>query len=203
MLTLYNAPPSGNCYKVRLLLAHLGREYRTVDIDVASTDPRPPGLLDHNPSGKVPVLVFEDGTGIAESNAILWRLAEGTPYLPADPDTRLEILKWMFFEQNQHEPTIAVNRFLIGWSGRADEFEEVLEFNHRRGVGALRAMDLHLATHPFFAGDGYTIADIALYAYTHVADEGGFDLAPLAAVRDWLDRVRTQRGHVPMTDDGS
>lgn len=199
MLTLYDSAPSGNCYKVRLLLAHLGLPYRRVDVDVTSGEPRPPGVLRHNPIGKVPVLILEDGSGIAESNAILWRLASGTEYLPPDPDVQLDVLRWLFFEQNVHEPTIAVNRFLLSYAEPTDDLDAVIAFHHRRGVAALRAMETHLETEPFFAGRTYTIADIALYAYTHVADEGGFDLDPFPAVRDWLDRVRVQPGHVPLT----
>jgi len=201
MLKLYNATPSGNCYKVRLILAHLGVLYETVEIDVTSTDPRPAEILTHNPLGKVPVLVFDDGRGIAESNAILWHFARGTPYLPEDEDDRTEVLRWLFFEQNIHEPTIAVNRSLISYLGRAERFADVIAFNHRRGEGALDTMERHLSEREFFVGDRYSIADIALYAYTHVADEGGFELESRPAIERWLERVRTQPGHVTLSGD--
>jgi glutathione S-transferase len=201
MLKLYNATPSGNCYKVRLILAHLGVPYETVEIDVTSTEARPAELLEHNPLGKVPVLVFDDGRGMAESNSILWHFARGTPYLPDDEDDRTEVLRWLFFEQNIHEPTIAVNRFLISYLGRADRFEDVIAFNHRRGEGALDTMERHLSEYEFFVGDRYSIADIALYAYTHVADEGGFELRLRPAIQRWLERVRAQPGHVTMSGD--
>jgi glutathione S-transferase len=175
MLKLYNATPSGNCYKVRLILAHLEVPYETVEIDVTSTEPRPAELLEHNPLGKVPVLVFDNGRGMAESNSILWHFGRGTEYLPDDEDDRTEILRWLFFEQNIHEPTIAVNR--------------------------LDTMERHLSEHEFFVGDRYSIADIALYAYTHVADEGGFELGSRPAIHRWLERVRAQPGHVTMSGD--
>jgi glutathione S-transferase len=201
MLKLYNATPSGNCYKVRLVLAHLGVPYETVEIDVTSTEPRPAELLEHNPLGKVPVVVFDDGRGMAESNSILWHFGRGTPYLPDDEDDRTEILRWLFFEQNIHEPTIAVNRFLISYVDRAERFADVIAFNHRRGEGALDTMERHLSEHEFFVGDRYSIADIALYAYTHVADEGGFELRSRPTIQRWFERVRAQPGHVTMSGD--
>lgn len=201
MLKLFNATPSGNCYKVRLILAHRGLPYETVEIDVTSADPRPAELLAHNPLGKVPVLVFDDGRGMAESNSILWHFGRETLYLPDDEDDRTEVLRWLFFEQNIHEPTIAVNRFLISYLDRAERFADVIAFNHWRGEGALDAMEHHLSEHEFFVGDRYSIADIALYAYTHVADEGAFELGSRPAIQRWLKKVREQPGHVTMSGD--
>lgn len=198
MLTLYNSKPSGNCYKIRLLLAHLGVPYETVEVDVFSGLPRPEALREGNPANRVPLLVLEDGRSLPESNAILWHLAQGTPYLPDDPFDRAQTLRWMFFEQNLHEPTIAVNRFLIAYAGKKHELREPIAFNHRRGVQALEAMESQLREQPFFAAERYTVADIALYAYTHVADEGEFDLTPYRAMAHWMERVRAQPGHVPM-----
>jgi glutathione S-transferase len=198
MLTLYNSTPSGNCYKVRLILAHLGRPYETIEVDTASRDPRPAGLARGNPLNKVPLLVLEDGRTLPESNAILWHLAQGTRYLPADPALVTDVLRWMFFEQNILESSVAVNRFLISYLGQAERFAEPIRFNHRRGEQALSAMEQHLQEHDFFVGGRYSIADIALYAYTHVAEEGRFDLAPRPAIRAWLARVRGEPGHVPM-----
>ncbi len=201
MLKLYNATPSGNCYKVRLILAHLGVPYETIEIDVTSTEPRPAELLAHNPLGKVPVLVCDDGRGMAESNSILWHFGRETPYLPDDENDRTEVLRWLFFEQNIHEPAIAVNRFLISYLGLAERFADVIAFNHRRGERALDAMEGHLSKREFFVGDRYSIADIALYAYTHVADEGDFGLGSRRAIQRWLKKVREQPGHVTMSGD--
>jgi glutathione S-transferase len=197
MLRLYNSEPSGNCYKVRLMLAHLGRGYEAIEVDVVR-NVRPEELSRENPLNKVPLLVLEDGTHLPESNAILWHLAQGTRYLPERPADVTQALRWMFFEQNVHESTIAVNRFLIAFSGKAEEFAEAIAFNHRKGVKALEAMERHLQGQAYFAGGRYSIADIALFGYTHVAPEGNFDLEPFPAIRAWLERVREQPGHVPM-----
>jgi glutathione S-transferase len=199
VLHLYSSEPSGNCYKIRLILAHLGIPYETTDVDVFGGGDRPEGLSKQNPWNRVPLLVLDDGRCLPESNAILWHLAQGTDYFPTDPHQASQALRWMFFEQNIHESTIAVNRFLISYAKTADRHAEVIEFNHRRGTGALAAMEAHLQEREFFAAGRYTIADIALYAYTHVAGEGNFDLGGYAAIRAWLDRVRNQPGHVPMT----
>lgn len=196
MLKLFNSTPSGNCYKLRLLLAHLDTPYETVEVDVFSGGARPEQLREGNTANRVPMLIPEDGRPLPESNAILWHLAQGTPYVPEDPFECTQMLRWMFFEQNLHEPAIAVNRFLIAYAGKKAELPEPIAFNHRRGVTALEAMEAHLQEHPFFAAGRYTLADIALYAYTHVADQGGFDLAPLTRVNAWLARVCAQPGHV-------
>ena len=200
MVHLYTSEPSGNCYKIRLILAHLGIPYETTEVDVFRGGTRPAGLSKQNPLNKVPLLVLEDGRCLPESNAILWHLAQGTEYLPTDPYQVSQALRWMFFEQNIHESTIAVNRFLISYAKVADRHPEVIQFNHRRGHAALAAMEAHLQEQEFFAADRYTIADIVLYGYTHVADEGDFDLGGYSAIRTWLDRVRNQPGHVPMTE---
>ena len=198
MLHLYNSEVSGNCYKVRLMLSHLDRSYETTEIDVLDKDPRPEGLGRDNPLGKVPMLVLEDGRCLAESNAILWHLAQGTRYVPDDPDQLTEMLRWMFFEQNVHETSIAVNRFLIAFARVEQRLADVIRFNRRRGNDALDAMEAHLSVQDFFAAGRYSIADIALYGYTHVAEEGKFDLESRPAIRDWLARVREQPGHVAM-----
>lgn len=199
MLTLYNSALSGNCYKVRLLLAHLGLAYETVEVDVTAGGPRPAGLRQGNPLNRVPLLVLEDGSHLPESDAILWHLARGTPYLPSDRHQTTQVLRWMFFEQNMHESSIAVNRFLITFAHKREKLAEAIAFNHRRGIAALDAMEQHLSDHRFFVGEQYSIADIALYGYTHVAPEGDFDLQPYPAIRAWMDRVRDQPGHVTMT----
>jgi glutathione S-transferase len=195
-MLLYNSQVSGNCYKVRLLFAHLGIAYETREVDVFERHGREEILGELNPGLRVPTLVLDDGRPLAESDAILFYFAEGTEYLPEDRYERAQVLQWMMFEQYSHEPNIAVARFwtLAGISPDASELEEKL----RGGKAALRAMDRHLASRQFLVADRYTIADIALYAYTHVAREGRFDLHPYPAVRAWLERVKAQPGHVPM-----
>jgi glutathione S-transferase len=196
-MLLYNSAISGNCYKVRLLLAHLGLPYETREVDVIDrTDPRE-FLAELNPARRAPTLVLDDGRPLAESNAIIWYLGEGTRFVPSDAYERAQVLQWMFFEQYEHEPAIAVVRFLVAYSGR--DLESLARFiDDRRGQGykALDAMERRLANRAWFVGDAMTLADIALYAYTHVADEGGFDLVPYGAVRAWLDRVAAEPGHV-------
>ena len=198
MLKLYSSEPSGNCYKIRLLLAQLGIPYETVEVNVFHGGQRPEGLREGNPLNKVPLLVLEDGRTLPESDAALWHLAQGTPYLPAEPWLQTHVLRWMFFEQNQHENSIAINRFIISFTDKQEELAGPIEFLHRRGVQALETMERQLAEEPFFVGERYSIADIALYAYTHVAHEGNFDLEPYPAIRAWTERVREQPGHVPM-----
>jgi glutathione S-transferase len=197
---LYNSQLSGNCYKVRLLLAHLGLTYKRREVSVTDRSDRPELLGDLNPALRVPTLVLDDGRPLAESDAILCYFADGTPYLPDDRYERAQVLQWLFFEQYSHEPNIAVVRFWVAIAD-APAPEAELEARRRGGHAALRAMEGHLAEgRSFLVGERYTIADIALYAYTHVAPEGGFDLEPYPAVRAWLERVATQPGHVAMAD---
>ena len=198
MLRLYDYLASGNGYKVRLLLHQLGIPFERVELDIVRGETRTPAFLARNPNGRIPTLELGDGTHLAESNAILWYLAEGTPYLPADRLDRARILQWMCFEQYSHEPNIATVRFWLH-TELTDERRALLPAKRVQGEAALAVMDGHLRERSFFVGERYTIADIALYAYTHVADEGGFDLEPYPAVRAWLDRVRAQPGHVPIT----
>ena len=195
-MLLYDSPVSGNCYKVRLLLAHLGLQYETVEVSVVDRSNRAELLGDLNPGLRVPTLVLDDGRPLAESNAILWYFGDGTAYVPDDPYERAQVLQWMFFEQYSHEPYIAVARFLLGYSGEPERFERQRERLLRGGYAVLDALERHLAEREFLAADGYTIADISLYAYTHVAHEGDFDLEPYPAIRDWLGRVASQPGHV-------
>jgi glutathione S-transferase len=193
---LYNNQLSGNCYKVRLLFSHLGIEYERKEVDVFDRSGRDELLGGLNPALRVPTLLLDDGRALAESDAILYHFAEGTPYLPEDRFERAQVLQWLFFEQYSHEPNIAVARFwvLAGISPDAEALEEKL----RGGNAALKALDGHLREREFLVADRYTIADIALYAYTHVAPEGRFELHPYPAVRAWLDRVAGQPGHVPI-----
>ncbi len=201
MLTLYHMQESGNCYKLRLAMNQLGEPFDLVDIDIMKGESRTPDFLARiNANGRVPVLRLADGRLLPESNAALCYLADGTPLLPDDRFERADTLRWMFFEQYSHEPYIAVARFWrvfapCGGASKADRFPEWME----RGRDALSVMERHLAERPWLAAGRYTVADIALYAYTHVADEGGFDLAPYPAVRAWLARVAAQPGHVPMS----
>ena len=197
-MLLYNSAVSGNCYKVRLLLAKLGIPYELRELSVFDRSDRPDVLGGLNPALRVPTLVLDDGRTLAESNAILYYFAEGTDYLPADPFERAQVLQWLFFEQYDHEPHIAVARF---W-----ELAEIhpapaeLEAKRKGGERALAAMERHLAEHEFLVGERYSIADIALFAYTHVAPEGGFSLEPYPEVRGWLLRVAAAPGHVAIID---
>jgi glutathione S-transferase len=198
MLRLYDYLESGNGYKVRLLLTQLGLAFERIELDIVNGETRTPEFLLRNPNGRIPCLELEDGTHLWESNAIQFYLAEGTPFLPSDGLARAQVLQWMFFEQYSHEPYIAVVRF---WhhAGMVEANRDQLEAKVARGHAALDVMETHLAKHAFFVGERYSIADIALYAYTHVADEGGFDLARYPAVGAWLARVRAQPRHVPIT----
>ncbi len=193
-MLLYNSRLSGNCYKVRLLFAHLEIEYEKREVDVFERHGRLELLGDLNPGLRIPTLVLDDGRALAESNAILWYFADGTDYLPEARYERAQVLQWLFFEQYSHEPYIAVARFwfLAGISPSAEEMEAKL----RGGKAALEAMERHLAERAFLVAERYTIADIALYAYTHVAPEGRFDLHPYPAVKAWLARVAEQPGHI-------
>ena len=195
-MLLYNSQVSGNCYKVRLLFAHLGIEYQRREVDVFERSGRLELLGELNPALRVPTLVLDDGRPLAESDAILFYFGEGTPYLPDDRFERAQVLQWLFFEQYSHEPSIAVARFwtLAQISPEVSDLEEKM----RGGNAALQAMDRYLDEREFLVAGRYTIADIALYAYTHVAPEGRFDLYPYPAVRAWLERVAAQPGHVPI-----
>jgi len=193
---LYNSAVSGNCYKVRLLLAHLGLEYETVDVSVVDRSNRAELLGDLNPGLRVPTLVLDDGRPLAESNAILWYFGEGTQFVPDDPYERAQVLQWQFFEQYSHEPNIAVARFWLAYSGAPERFADQLPGRMKGGYAALDAMERHLDGRAFFVGERYSLADISLYAYTHVAHEGDFDLGPYSAIRAWLERVAAQPGHV-------
>jgi glutathione S-transferase len=195
---LYDSPVSGNCYKVRLLLAHLGIEYerRTVDV-VDRSDPRE--FLDGlNPARRVPTLVLDDDRALAESNAILWYFGDGSRFVPDDPYARAQVLQWQFWEQYEHEPAIAVARFLKTYSGRPDVWEKRRARLSADGARALATMEDFLGDREWFVGDGMTLADITLYAYTHAADEGGFSLDDKPAIRRWLERVAAEPGHVPI-----
>lgn len=201
--TVYGFSVSGNCHKVRLLLEQLGHDYRWIEIDSSRGETRTPGFLALNPNGRVPVVELDDGRVLAESNAILHYFADGTDYLPDDPWVHAQALRWMFFEQYSHEPCIAVARFIRGWtpldSPRRAELPKLLS----RGQEALDVMESHLQGATWFTGADYGIADIALFAYTEVAADGGFDLVACPAIREWLARVRATPGFVPMPEVAS
>lgn len=197
-MRLYNSQHSGNCYKVRLLLALLGIPYERIEVDVFDRSNRPEILGGKNPALRVPTLELDDGRHLAESNAIVWYLGDGTEYVPADPLDRARVLQWMFFEQYEVEPNIAVARFWVTLLGEPERYAAELEGKRAGGNKALAALDGHLATHEWLVAGAFSIADISLYGYTHVADEGGFDLGPYANVRAWLERVASRPGHVPI-----
>jgi glutathione S-transferase len=194
-MLLYNSPVSGNCYKVRLLFAHLGLSYETVEVDVVERSGRKQLLGELNPALRVPTLVLDDGRALAESNAILCYFGEDSAYLPEDRFERAQVMQWLFFEQYSHEPNLAVARFLLSISDRPVPQEYVAGL-HKAGHKALAGMEQWLRGRRYLVAERYTIADIALYAYTHVAEEGGFELEPYPAIRAWLERVAAQPGHV-------
>jgi glutathione S-transferase len=198
-MLLYNSQVSGNCYKVRLLLAHLGVEYERQEVSVVDRTDRPELLGGLNPALRVPTFVLDDGRSLGESGAIIWFFGEGTRFVPDDAYERAQVLQWMFFEQYDHEPAIAVVRFWLAYSGRPQEaFAARLEERRAAGYRALDAMERHLGGRSWLVRDRMTLADIALYAYTHVADEGGFELDRYPAIGAWLERVAGEPGHVPI-----
>jgi glutathione S-transferase len=201
MMRLHDNVSSGNGYKVRLLLAQLGVPFERIEYDIDRAETRTPEFLrEINPNGRVPVLETGNGEFLPESNAILFYLADGTPYLPDERFERARVLQWMFFEQYSHEPNIATPRFWITHNIEMTEERRLsLETKRKLGYAALGVMEGYLGDRDFFVADRYSIADIALYAYTHVAGEGGFALDLFPAVRAWLERVRAQPGHVPIT----
>jgi glutathione S-transferase len=198
VITIYGMRASGNCYKLQLLLDQLGREYRWVDVDSAHGATRTPEYLAKNPNGKVPLLELEDGRHLAESDAILCYFAEGTSLLPNDAWLRAQTLQWLFFEQYSHEPCIAVARFIRGWLPHDHPRQAEVPALLQKGVQVLAVMEQHLAGCDWFVGDHYGIADIALFAYTHCAGDGGFDLQAFPNIRRWLAHVQAQPGFTPM-----
>jgi glutathione S-transferase len=196
---LYDSPVSGNCYKVRLLLAHLGLPYERREVDVVDRSDRPELLGGLNPALRVPTLVLDDGRPLAESNAIISYFGEGTSFVPAGRYERAQMLQWMFFEQYELEITIAVVRFWLNYSGRPEAFADQIPAKREHGYRTLDAMERYLGDGKnWFVGGAPTLADLSLYAYTHVAHEGGFEMERYPAIRAWLDRVAAVPGHVPI-----
>lgn len=197
-MLLYDSAVSGNCYKVRLLAAKLGIEYERREMSVFDRSDRREVLGGLNPSLRVPTLILDDGRSLGESNAILWYFADGTEYVPTDAYERAQVLQWQFFEQYDVEPNIAVARFWV----LADISPSKADAEAKRhgGERALAALESHLAEHSYLVGGRYSIADISLYAYTHVAPEGGFTLEPYPGVREWLARIASHPGHIAIGD---
>lgn len=204
MPILHQMQISGNCYKVRLTAKQTGTKLTLREYPLLGGDTRKPEFLAKNPNGRVPLLEWEDGRVLAESNAIIWHLAEGTNLAPQDSWSRAEALSWMFFEQYSHEPYIAVARFWLSEAPKAEleKKQHLVPEWHEKGNAALAVMERRLATCDWFAGNRYSVADIALFAYTHCADEGGFELANFPALSRWIARVRAQSGHIPLRDQG-
>jgi glutathione S-transferase len=198
VFTVYGTADSGNCYKVRLALEQLALPYRWIEVDSTRGATRTAQFLSMNPNGKVPTLALEDGTFLPESNAILCYLADASRLMPADRLGRARALQWMFFEQYSHEPYIAVARFILRYLPPDSPRRAELPRLHERGQQALGVMEQHLRREPFFVGSRYSVADIALFAYTHCAADGGFDLGSYPAINSWLDRVRSQPRFVPL-----
>jgi glutathione S-transferase len=199
VVILYYSPVSGNCYKVRLLAAHLGLPLERRPLDVIDRSNRPEVIGDLNPALRVPTLVLDDGRPLGESGAILWYLGSGTRFVPDDPYELAQALQWMFFEQYDFEPSIAVARFLIQWGGGAEQHAARLPGLEEAGHKALAALERHLGERRhYLVGDRLSIADIALFGYTHVAEEGGFDLGRYPSIRAWIARVATEPGHIPI-----
>jgi glutathione S-transferase len=200
MITLYDNMDSGNGYKIRLLLAQLEEPYRHVDLDILHGASRTPEFLARNLNGRIPTIELEDGRFLAESDAILCYLAEGTEFLPTDRYARAQVLQWMFFEQYSHEPYVATPRYIVSHLPADSPRHAELPQRLAQGRKALTVMETHLTGRSFFVGDRYSVADIALYAYTHVAEDGGHSLAPYPQVRAWLARVAAQPLHVRIHD---
>jgi glutathione S-transferase len=199
MLRLYDYLSSGNGYKCRLALAELGLPFERIELDIVAGETRTEAFLAKNPNGKIPALELEDGRVLGESNAILWYLAEGSALLPNDAYDRSDALRWMFFEQYSHEPFIATSRFILEHLPADSPRRSELPAKQEPGHAALAVMEQHLGSRTFFVAEAFSIADISLYAYTHVAPEGGFDLAAYPSVRAWLERVAARPRHVAIT----
>ena len=195
MYRLHNNMASGNAYKVRLMLTQLSIPFERIEYDVDKAETRTPEFLAKNPNGRIPLLELSPGRFLAESNAILCYLAEDTHFMPADRMQRAQVMQWLFFEQYSHEPNLAVARFLLSISDRPVPQEYVAGLR-KAGYKALAGMEQWLRGRRYLVAERYTIADIALYAYAHVAEEGGFELKPYPAIRAWLERVAAQPGHV-------
>ena len=204
MPVLHQMHVSGNCYKVRLAARQAGVALELRDYGLHDGETRRPEFLAKNPNGRVPMLELDDGTCLPESGAILWYLGKGTPLVPEERREQAEVLQWMFFEQYSHEPYVAVARFWLAFAPPAEleKKRHLVPEWHAKGNAALGVMETHLRDHEWFAAGRYTIADIALYGYTHCAADGGFDLGRYPAVQAWIARVAAQPGHVTLEARG-
>lgn len=200
-MKIYGDLVSGNCYKIKLLCSFLDIAHEWIHMDIMNGDTRTDDFLDKNPNGKIPLLELEDGRFLAESNAMLVYLAYGSDLLPIDRYLKAKTLEWMFFEQYSHEPFIAVRRFINKYQGMPAQRQTEYDSKEAGGRHALTLMDNHLAKNEYLVGEKLTVADIALFAYTHVAHEGGFDLASYPNIENWLGRVRSRPGFIPMPGD--
>ncbi len=199
MVKLYEYARSGNCYKIRLLLTQLDIPFERIQIDIVKGETRTPEFLQKNPNGKIPLLEIEPGKYLPESNAVLYYLSQNTPFFPSDAFEQAQVMQWMFFEQYSHEPNIATCRYWISVLGKAQEYQDALQQKKKLGDMALGVMEEHLKHHSFFVSETYTIADICLFAYTHVAEEGGFNLSQFPAIQAWIQRVQNQPQHITIT----
>ncbi|MEN9519930.1 MAG: hypothetical protein RLZZ381_2518 [Cyanobacteriota bacterium] len=200
MYKLYDFLPSGNGYKVRLLLTQLQIPFELIKLNILEGETRTTEFLAKNPNGKIPLLEIAPNKFISESNAILYYLSQETVYFPQDKYEQAQVMQWLCFEQYSHEPNIATPRFWITELKQVEKYREQIAHKQKWGYAALNVMEQHLKTHDFFVANKYTIADIALYAYTHVATEGGFELTKFPAILDWLERIKSQPRHILITD---
>ncbi|MGB3507680.1 MAG: glutathione S-transferase family protein [Microcoleaceae cyanobacterium] len=192
MFKLYEFSNSGNCYKIRILLTQLEIPFERIEIDITKGESRTPEFLQKNPNGRIPVLEIEPGKFLSESNAIMFYLSQETKFFPTDKWEQAQIMQWLFFEQYSHEPYIATSRYWISILGKAEEYKTEIQQKQPGGYAALGVMEKHLENHQFFVGERYSIADICLFAYTHVANEGGFNLNQFPAIQNWIERVKNQ-----------
>jgi glutathione S-transferase len=195
----YGDSRSGNCYKLKMLCAEMGVGYDWQELDILAGETRTPEFLALNANGRIPLLALPDGRHLAESNAILYYLADGSEFFSGNVYARAEILQWMFFEQYSHEPNVATSRFIVQYLGNPPEKKAVLAEKRAAGYKALDVMERALKDKSYFCGERFSIADIALFAYTHVANEGGFDLLPYEAIRGWIERIRSRPHYQAMT----
>jgi len=199
MIRLYDYLPSGNGYKVRLMLTQLSIPFERVEMDILKGETRTAEFIAKFPNGRIPAVELDDGKLLFESNAIITYFADGSPFIPQDKFERAQVMQWLFFEQYSHEPYVASVRFLVMYPQVADDRRMIIDLMRRRGYDALAVMEGHLQAREWFVGQRYSIADIALYAYTHVAEEGGFDLSKYPSILAWLDRTKSQPNHIPIT----
>ena len=200
MYKLYDFLPSGNGYKVRLLLTQLQIDFKLIELNILNKETRTSEFLAKNPNGKIPLLEIAPNKYISESNAILYYLSQETEYFPQDKYQQAQVMQWLFFEQFSHEPHIATTRYWISILKQTDKYQEQIKQKQKLGYAALNIMEQHLKNHDFLVADKYTIADIGLYAYTHVAEEGGFEISKFPAILAWFKKIKSQPRHILITD---